>query len=67
MDSVLQQLIQKIDEYIGSLIDVAEMPAADKDALKLHLLEAQKILVRNGNDKLQELVSGIAGAILSRF
>lgn len=67
MDSVLQQLIQKIDEYIGSLIDVAAMGADDKALLKSHLLAAQEILVRNGNDKLQELVSGIAGAILSRF
>lgn len=67
MDSVLKQLLEKVDEYIGSLIDVADMPADDKALLKSHLLAAQEILVRNGNAKLQEFVSGVTEALLSRF
>lgn len=67
MDSVLKQLLDKVDEYIGSLIDVADMPPEDRSALKSHLLAAQEILVRNGNDKLQEFVDGVTKALLSRF
>lgn len=67
MDSVLQRIIGRLDEYIGNFIDVAEMSADDKEALKDHLLKAQEILIRNGNEKLQQVVGGVTGAILSRF
>lgn len=63
----LQQVIEKIDEYIGSLIDIAAMPEVDKAELKDHLLKAQVILLRNGNVKLNEFVSAITHSILSRF
>lgn len=64
---MLQQLLEKIDAYIGGLIDVADMPTDDKAMLKLHLLAAQEILVRNGATELKEFVAGVTKAILSRF
>lgn len=64
---MLEQILKKVDEYIGGLIDVAEMSQEDRDSLKAHLLAAQEILVRNGQRELQEFVSGVTKAILSRF
>lgn len=64
---MLEQVLAKIDEYVSGLIDVADMPAEDKEALKLHLLAAQDILVRNGLGELNDFVSGVTAAILSRF
>jgi hypothetical protein len=67
MDSVLQGIIEKLDDYIGGPIDVADMSEGDKMNLKNHLMAAQQILLRNGNEKLKDVVSGISGAILRRI
>jgi hypothetical protein len=67
MDDVLQRLIDRLEAYIGGLIDVASMDELDKANLKAHLVAAEEILLRNGNVKLHQVVSGIAGAILGRL
>lgn len=67
MDSVLAGIIEKLDDYIGGLIDVADMSEGDKMNLKSHLMAAQQILLRNGNEKMKDVVSGISGAILRRI
>lgn len=64
---VLQQLLEKIDGYIGNLIDTAQMSDEDKEALKSHLLAAQEILARNAQRELGEIVSTLTQAVLSRF
>jgi hypothetical protein len=43
------------------------MSEGDKMNLKNHLMAAQQILLRNGNEKLKDVVSGISGAILRRI
>lgn len=67
MDSPLQQIVEMVNNYVGGLIDVADMPAEDKEALKTHLKAAEDILIRNGNTKLQEVISSLTGAVLSRL
>jgi hypothetical protein len=67
MDEALKKIVDLINNYVGGLINVAEMPDADKAELKAHLLAAENILLKNGNVKLQQVVSSIAGAVLSRF
>lgn len=67
MEPVLEQIVEKLDGYVGGLIDVADMPEEDKAALKGHLLAAQDILLRNGNAKLREVVGVVTRAVLSRF
>lgn len=67
MDSALTQIIEKLNDYIGNLIDVAGMGDEDKSNLKYHLLEAENILLRNGNDKLHQVVSAVTAAVLSKF
>lgn len=67
MDNALTQIIEKLNDYIGSLIDVAGMSEEDKSSLKYHLLEAEAILLRNGNDKLHQVVSAVTAAVLSRL
>jgi hypothetical protein len=52
MDTAFNSVVKKLDTYIGSLVDMAEMPTEDKEALKAHLLAAQNILERNGAVKL---------------
>lgn len=67
MDRALQQIVAVIDRHIGNLIDVASMGDEDKADLKTHLLAAQDILLRNGNDKLQTVIGAITEKVLSRF
>lgn len=67
MNKALEQIVALINRYVGGLIDIAEMPDADKEAVKTHLLAVEEILLRNGNAKLQEAISAITGAVLSRF
>ena len=57
MDSPLQKIADIINQYIGGLINVADMPESDKTELKQHLLAAEEILLRNGNVKLSEAVA----------
>lgn len=64
---MLDQILAKIDEYIGGLIDVSGMSADDKALLKTHLLAAQEILVRNSLTELRDFVDGVTRIILSRF
>lgn len=67
MDSALAQLLNRVDEFIGGLIDVADMPESERVELKEHLLAAQDILVRNGMRELNEFISRVTEAIFSRF
>lgn len=67
MNTAKDKIIKFIDNYVGSHIDAASMPTEDKENLKAHLLGAQEILLRNGHSRLQEVVSGITEAVLSRF
>lgn len=67
MDSALKQIIELINDYVGNLINIADMPDTDKADLKAHLLAAENILLKNGNVKLQQVISSITGAVLSRF
>jgi len=67
MDAVLQRIINKLDAYIGGLIDEAAMSETDKADLKGHLLAAQDILIRSGNEKLQQVIGGVTGVILSKL
>jgi len=67
MYSPLAQLLKRVDEFIGGLIDVADMPDNERFELKEHLLAAQDILVRNGMRELNEFISGVTEAIFSRF
>lgn len=67
MDVVLQSIVEKLEAYIGGLIDVADMPEEDRAALKGHLKAAEDILVRNGNEKLRQALSEVTAAVLGRF
>lgn len=67
MDSALKQITGLIEDHVGGLIDVAEMPQEDKDNLKTHLKAAEDILLRNGNVKLREIVGTLASSILGRL
>lgn len=67
MDSALKQITKLIEDHVGGLIDVAEMPQEDKDNLKTHLKAAEDILLRNGNVKLREVVGTLASSILGRL
>lgn len=67
MKSTTGQITELVNNYVGSLIEVAEMPAEDKAALKAHLLAAEEILLRNGLTKLQTVMSSLTGSILSRL
>lgn len=65
--SPLEQIIKLVNEYVGGLIDVADMPDADKTALKAHLLAAEEILIANGQRELKEVLSSLTGAVLGRL
>ena len=67
MDSALKQIVEMVNGYVANLIDIAGMSAKDKFDLKSHLLAAEEILIRNGNTKLQEVLSALTGSILSRL
>lgn len=67
MNSALEQVIEVVENYVGGLIDVAEMSEDDRAALKEHLKAAEDILLRNGNVKLQNVVSALTRSILSKF
>lgn len=67
MDEALNQIVELVNNYVGNLIEVAEMPEQDRADLKAHLLAAESILLKNGNVKLQEVISQMAAAVLSRF
>lgn len=67
METPLRQIVEMIESYVGGLIDIASMPSEDKRLLKEHLKSAEEILLRNGNTKLQEVLSGLAQSILGRF
>ena len=67
MDKALKQIVDLVNNYVGNLINIAEMSDEDKTDLKAHLLAAEGILLRNGNTKLQEVIGAVTGAVLSRF
>ena len=67
MDLALQQIVDMVNDYVGNLINIADMPEQDKDDLKMHLIAAEAIIARNGHAKLQSLVSSVTAAVLSRF
>ena len=67
MDSALKQIVEMVNGYVGNLIDVASMSDEDRAMLKSHLKAAEEILLRNGNTKLQEVLSALTSSILSRF
>jgi hypothetical protein len=67
MGNAFDQVVQTVNNYVGNLVDVAEMSDEDKAALKDHLLKAEQILLRNGNTKLQEVLSALTHSFLSRL
>jgi hypothetical protein len=67
MDSALKAIVEKINDYVGNLVNISDMSDEDKTDLKAHLLAAEGILLRNGNTKLQEVIGAVTGAVLSRF
>jgi len=67
MNSALEQVVETVNDYVVGLIDVAEMPDEDKAELKTHLKAAEDILLRNGNTKLQEVLSALTHSFLSRL
>lgn len=67
MDSTLKRIITRLDDYVAGLDDVFTVSEADKTNLKNHLLAVQNILLRNGNERLQEVVGGLSEVILRRL
>lgn len=67
MISALDRIVRYINANVGELIDVSEMSAEDKAAIKAHALAIEEILLRNGSVKLQAIFSALTGAVLSRL